>query len=325
MLHQLRKVNPAVDFQPVNRAAVCKYMKMITPAKLLRSLRDGVDEIVLDREIADRARLSVERMIAIGHPVADGRVSCRPVPDPTERVPDAGSPRPGRPRTRGGAPPATWPRRRCRRARIGCGRAVGRAGGAAGAQRARGDQGHLVGRVDAVGPGWARRGARPERHPRGPRARHARSRRRAVRRGRRARAGDRGAEVDPLPDAARRGVRPGQRRHRHRAHAREGGHSHNRIVHAGGDQSGAEVQRTLDESAIGAGVEVLERRVRARPRARHADRWRTRRQPACASPCSTRPAVRRSVGIVTARAVVHRVRRLRSDLRVDVEPARGDR
>ena len=39
---------------------------------------------------------------------------------------------------------------------------------------------------------------------------------------------------------------------------REGGHSHNRIVHSGGDQSGAEVQRTLDESAIAAGVEVLE-------------------------------------------------------------------
>ncbi len=68
MLYQLRKANPAVDFQPVNRAAVCKYMKMITPAKLLRSLRDGVDEIVLDRDIADRARLSVERMIAIGSP-----------------------------------------------------------------------------------------------------------------------------------------------------------------------------------------------------------------------------------------------------------------
>lgn len=40
---------------------------------------------------------------------------------------------------------------------------------------------------------------------------------------------------------------------------REGGHSHNRIVHSGGDRSGAEVQRTLDESAIGAGVDVLSR------------------------------------------------------------------
>lgn len=40
---------------------------------------------------------------------------------------------------------------------------------------------------------------------------------------------------------------------------REGGHSHNRIVHSGGDRSGAEVQRTLDESALAAGVDVLER------------------------------------------------------------------
>jgi L-aspartate oxidase len=40
---------------------------------------------------------------------------------------------------------------------------------------------------------------------------------------------------------------------------REGGHSHHRIVHSGGDRSGLEVQRTLDESALGAGVEVMSR------------------------------------------------------------------
>ncbi len=40
---------------------------------------------------------------------------------------------------------------------------------------------------------------------------------------------------------------------------REGGHSHNRIVHSGGDRSGAEVQRTLDQSALAAGVEVMSR------------------------------------------------------------------
>ena len=39
---------------------------------------------------------------------------------------------------------------------------------------------------------------------------------------------------------------------------REGGHSHNRIVHSGGDRSGAEVQRTLDQSAVAAGVNVME-------------------------------------------------------------------
>ena len=38
---------------------------------------------------------------------------------------------------------------------------------------------------------------------------------------------------------------------------REGGHSHDRIVHSGGDRSGAEVQRTLDESAMDAGVGVM--------------------------------------------------------------------
>jgi quinolinate synthase len=68
MLHQLTKANPLVLFEPVNRAAVCKYMKMITPAKLLRSLRDGVDVVDVPPDIAERARRSVERMIQIGSP-----------------------------------------------------------------------------------------------------------------------------------------------------------------------------------------------------------------------------------------------------------------
>src|SRR6478672_4172165 len=66
MLHQLRKANPLVIFEPVNRAAVCKYMKMITPAKLLTSLREMRDEVTVPVDIADRARESVERMIALG-------------------------------------------------------------------------------------------------------------------------------------------------------------------------------------------------------------------------------------------------------------------
>lgn len=72
MLHQLRKANPLVLFDPVNRAAVCKYMKMITPEKLLRSLRDGTDEVLVPADIAARARASVERMIAIGTPSRTG-------------------------------------------------------------------------------------------------------------------------------------------------------------------------------------------------------------------------------------------------------------
>jgi L-aspartate oxidase len=57
-----------------------------------------------------------------------------------------------------------------------------------------------------------------------------------------------GAAFDP---AAPGGVVP--------ALTREGGHSHHRIVHAGGDRSGAEVQRTLDQAAVAAGTAVLER------------------------------------------------------------------
>ena len=72
MLHQLTKANPLTIFQPVNRAAVCKYMKMITPAKLLRSLQDMTDEVTVDDAIAARARSSVERMIAIGTPSPRG-------------------------------------------------------------------------------------------------------------------------------------------------------------------------------------------------------------------------------------------------------------
>jgi quinolinate synthase len=41
-------------------------MKMITPAKLLTSLLEMRDEVVVDPDIAARARGAVERMIAIG-------------------------------------------------------------------------------------------------------------------------------------------------------------------------------------------------------------------------------------------------------------------
>ena len=68
MLHQLRRAAPAIDFQAVNDRASCKYMKMITPAALLRCLIEGADEVDVDPEIARRARASVQRMIEIGSP-----------------------------------------------------------------------------------------------------------------------------------------------------------------------------------------------------------------------------------------------------------------
>jgi quinolinate synthase len=40
-------------------------MKMITLEKLRDSLRDGTHEVTVPKEIADRARLAIERMVAI--------------------------------------------------------------------------------------------------------------------------------------------------------------------------------------------------------------------------------------------------------------------
>ncbi|MFJ8816908.1 quinolinate synthase NadA [Amycolatopsis thermoflava] len=68
MLHQLRKAAPGIDFRAVNDRASCAYMKMITPAALLRALREGADEVYVDPETAARARASVQRMIEIGQP-----------------------------------------------------------------------------------------------------------------------------------------------------------------------------------------------------------------------------------------------------------------
>ncbi|MGH4007586.1 MAG: quinolinate synthase NadA [Pseudonocardiaceae bacterium] len=68
MLHQLRRAAPEVDFRAVNDRASCRYMKMITPAALLRSLREGTEEVHVADEIAERARGAVQRMIAIGRP-----------------------------------------------------------------------------------------------------------------------------------------------------------------------------------------------------------------------------------------------------------------
>jgi len=68
MIHQLRKAAPEIDFRAVNDRASCRYMKMITPAALLRCLEQGADEVHVDPETAAKASASVRRMIEIGQP-----------------------------------------------------------------------------------------------------------------------------------------------------------------------------------------------------------------------------------------------------------------
>jgi quinolinate synthase len=66
MLHPLAKENPDKRFIPANRAAACRYMKMITLPGLRDSLRDLSPVVSVDPELARRARVPIDRMVAIG-------------------------------------------------------------------------------------------------------------------------------------------------------------------------------------------------------------------------------------------------------------------
>jgi quinolinate synthase len=66
MLYPLRMAAPDVEFIPANAEASCKYMKMITLPKLRDSLRDLKFEVRVSSEIAERARVPIDRMVAIG-------------------------------------------------------------------------------------------------------------------------------------------------------------------------------------------------------------------------------------------------------------------
>ncbi len=65
MLHPLREAAPDTEFIAANERAACTYMKMITLPKLRDALRDGVHEVKVPADIAERARLPIERMVAI--------------------------------------------------------------------------------------------------------------------------------------------------------------------------------------------------------------------------------------------------------------------
>jgi quinolinate synthase len=65
MLHGLRQASPDTEFVAANEAAHCRYMKMITLPKLRDSLRDSQHEVKVPSEVAERARVPIERMVAI--------------------------------------------------------------------------------------------------------------------------------------------------------------------------------------------------------------------------------------------------------------------
>jgi quinolinate synthase len=66
MMHRLHKENPEAKMIAANEGAVCGFMKMLQPSKLLNTLRTGQFEVDVPPEIAEKARVPIERMVAIG-------------------------------------------------------------------------------------------------------------------------------------------------------------------------------------------------------------------------------------------------------------------
>ena len=66
IIHRLEREVPGKRFEPVREDAVCRYMKLTTLEKVRDSLRDGKHRVVVDPETAAKARLALERMVAIG-------------------------------------------------------------------------------------------------------------------------------------------------------------------------------------------------------------------------------------------------------------------
>jgi quinolinate synthase len=66
MLYPLQMAAPDVQFIPANAEASCKFMKMITLRNLRDALANGQFEVRVDAAIAERARVPIDRMVAIG-------------------------------------------------------------------------------------------------------------------------------------------------------------------------------------------------------------------------------------------------------------------
>jgi quinolinate synthase len=66
MLYPLEMAAPDVKFIAANPRASCVYMKMITLPKLRDALRDMKHEVRVPEDIAARARIPIDRMVALG-------------------------------------------------------------------------------------------------------------------------------------------------------------------------------------------------------------------------------------------------------------------
>lgn len=65
ILYRMQQQNPEKRFIPASNNAVCQYMKMITLDKVYNSLLEEKYEVRVPKPIADKARLAINRMLAI--------------------------------------------------------------------------------------------------------------------------------------------------------------------------------------------------------------------------------------------------------------------
>ena len=66
ILHRLEKAYPGKKFFAANERASCAYMKVTTLPKILAAIEQLQHRITVPRDVAQRARLSIERMVSIG-------------------------------------------------------------------------------------------------------------------------------------------------------------------------------------------------------------------------------------------------------------------
>ena len=65
ILYKMRQQNPGKTFIPASEKAECQYMKLITLKKVYDALVQEKNQVIVPKEIADKARLAIERMLAI--------------------------------------------------------------------------------------------------------------------------------------------------------------------------------------------------------------------------------------------------------------------
>jgi len=65
IIYRMKKENPGKSFYPARDLSLCANMKKINLVKVLRSLEEMIYKVEVPRDISDRARGAIEKMVQI--------------------------------------------------------------------------------------------------------------------------------------------------------------------------------------------------------------------------------------------------------------------